>query len=478
LKEDAAFETYLAQVGLTSQQLALVLAGGPWAPRPGADAWWDDADTSDTTRDTDVEHDRSGRLPGDRPVVIENTSFDRIPFAGLLLDRVHRHDRRLSDRLQDLERVHGAGVRLPDEIRADLLASLAGRLGQVAIRCLLAELHRRRQENELAGASCEEQYTDFDRSLRSPARRADFFARYPCLARDLATIGGQWEACVLRLLGRLAADRDELVTVGLLAPGATTLVAVTLGAGDPHGHGEAVAVLTFADGRRLVYKPRDTRIYDFYRRVVEELRPGLPSDVVLCAPRVLARSGYGWVEFIEPVTEPLSPPQLLRYLRSFGAAAGVAHVLGGCDLHLENVIATSEGPVPVDLETVVQNRSGARHTSATARAVQLLNSSVLGSGYLPVRIGEKQQGSVDVSVLTGGLVGDRHGEVLRVVDAFTAQMRIEYVRQEVGRARNQPPGMTLDLVRDNAEAVATGFNELCRAAITRKDAMLRVVAES
>jgi type 2 lantibiotic biosynthesis protein LanM len=476
LKDRAAFDAYLAQLGLSPSGLAQVLSGSSWTHRAGADPWW-----STAGRELWQPRDGAGsRAPatGPRPVVIENTLFDRLPFAGLLLDPLRRHDQRLRERLRDLERTGQALVPVPDAVHADLRAALAGRLGQAAVRCLLAELHRRRKSGDLDGASSTEQYEDFDRSLRSLAVRGDLFARYPCLARDLTTIGRQWEVSSTDLLRRLADDRDALIESGLLAGTASVPTGVESTAGDPHEGGESVSVLTFADGRRLVYKPRDTRIYDLYRRVAEALRPELPPEVTLRAPRVLARARYGWVEYIDAGTEPLSAPRLTRYLRNFGAAAGLAHVLGGCDLHLENVIATDLCPVPVDLETIVQNRGDAHHALATERAIELLNSSVLGSGYLPVSIGDRDQGTIDVSVLTGGLGAPPSGEALRVIDAFTSQMRIEYRPQTVGRSRNQPPGMTLNAVRDNAEALATGFTDLCHAAIRRGETILRLIAEA
>lgn len=69
-----------------------------------------------------------------------------------------------------------------------------------------------------------------------------------------------------------------------------------------------------------------------------------------------------------------------------GALAAIAFGCGATDLHMENVIATSEGPIPVDLETLLGADVETGSASAYEAARQFLNESPLGTGVLPLGV--------------------------------------------------------------------------------------------
>jgi type 2 lantibiotic biosynthesis protein LanM len=69
--------------------------------------------------------------------------------------------------------------------------------------------------------------------------------------------------------------------------------------------------------------------------------------------RVVEGNGYGWVE--AAANEPFeSEEDVRRYFRQAGALIFITHLLGSRDLHMENVVATREGPVIIDLELLLQ----------------------------------------------------------------------------------------------------------------------------
>lgn len=179
---------------------------------------------------------------------------------------------------------------------------------------------------------------------------ADLFESLPVLARHVATALDRHVEGVLTLLARLAADSVDLSAQ--FAAGATLLpvVGVEPALSDPHEGRRRVVGLTFASGLRLVYKPRDVRVERAFGALLRELAargcravpPGLD---------VLARDGYGWEGFVEQ--QPVSSEEEARdWFRRAGGLLCVAWLLGGRDLHMENVVATREGPVLVDLEAL------------------------------------------------------------------------------------------------------------------------------
>nr|WP_231567839.1 type 2 lanthipeptide synthetase LanM [Sinomonas humi] len=418
-----------------AKDLGALLAGVPWTPQHGALGWI-----------VDVQHwllpprpTARGYTPGNGGLVVEGTLLSGLPFPGLLADVVSNQGKHLD-----------GWPWLSDSARASLLDGLAGRLASMSLRCILSEL---------AHESSPGSYDRLNAALSEPLKRIGFYTKYPVLARDLTVYLKNWRTNVGRVLDRLIDDEEELADNGLLPHGAASLQAVELGSGDSHDAGQSVAVLRFAHHHRLVYKPRDCSPFTVYRRLVDVLNEALPSLARLYAPSSLARDGYGWVEFIDHDAAGKLDPK--TYLRRLGSFLAIAHILGASDLHLENVIASAAGPVPIDMETLIQNRSRAgADVVATRRAIEHLNASVLGAGILPVQLTAGEATSIDVSVATGGLQRTtQYATVHQVVFPFTDGMRIAAVEMPVGRAKNQPGGMTLDLVREQRAEIGEGYRQ-------------------
>ncbi|MFC4334629.1 type 2 lanthipeptide synthetase LanM [Salininema proteolyticum] len=449
LEEEGTLDAYLSRQGLDRDGLAALLSGGSWTPRPGSTDWLARADEW-LLRPTS-HHLATG------PLVIEGSRVEELPFPGLLGPVV-------AEQADHLDRWSW----LTEEARAGLLDRLAERLATLSLRCLVTDLARDTAE----GA-----YERLDTALSKPDERLRFYARYPVLAKDLTVGIANWRAQVERILDRLVADADALADADLLPCDYRTLRDIELATGDSHEAGQTVAILRFTDGHRLVYKPRDCSVFTLYRDTLDALAPMLPLESRLHAPIALVRPEYGWVEHIAHATGTTDPG---TYLRKLGGLLAIAHVFGSSDLHLENVIASPAGPVPVDLETLVQNRSGKTDTSVAAQvAVRRLNESVLGTGILPVQLTAGEDTSIDVSVSTGGLKEDTgYATAHQLVDPCTDRMRIEAVETPIGKAKNQPPGMTAALVRAHRTALSDGFAETYRAVLTQRTRLREILTEA
>lgn len=445
---DTTLDSYLSAQHLDREGLAALLTGGRWSPRERSAEWADSVEDWLITP-LDTPPTTIG------PLIVEGTRLDALPFDGLLAPVVHAQQGRL-DRHPDLT----------PAARTDLLTGLAEILATLALRSLLAELAR----DDVSGA-----YTRLNAALSAPESRRAFFSSYPVLARDLVAAISSWGDHIDRILTRLSIDTQALRDAGLLLHGIDALEAVRF-AGDAHDDGQSVAILRFASGHRLVYKPRDCRVFTLYEEVNAVLAEVLHPDASLYSPRALIRDGYGWVEYIERPDSDAGDPH--TYLRKLGGLLAVTSVLGASDMHLENVIATAAGPVPVDLETLIQNRSHRESTmTASARAVDELNSSVLGTGILPVRLTTGESTSIDVSVATGGLDSESRTAVIhQVVGALTDDMRMSAVQMPIGSSHNQPPGMTLALVRAHRDVIAAGFAETVRAVIQRRADIIDLIS--
>jgi len=193
-----------------------------------------------------------------------------------------------------------------------------------------------------------------------------------------------WVGAQHEMLSRLASDREAIGA--WLCSACVRVVGIEAGLSDRHNGGRTVAIFTFESGLRVVYKPREMGIEDWYCRFAAWLNEA-GAPFAIRAARVLTRPGYGWMEFV-PHRRCASEPELRRYYRNAGGLLCVLHLLRARDCHFQNLIARGEYPVLVDAEMLFQAQLSERETA-----------SVTQTGLIPsFRFGPEGQ-HYDVSAL-------------------------------------------------------------------------------
>ncbi|SEC57959.1 type 2 lantibiotic biosynthesis protein LanM [Amycolatopsis tolypomycina] len=311
---------------------------------------------------------------------------------------------------------------------------LCGQLTALAARTFVVELHSAGKAGLLRGTTGRDRFVDFLRLLGGRGYLTEVLGRHPLLARLLAQTCLRTVEAVAELLTRFAADRAALRD-GLLAGSAAELSELTLGAGDVHSGGRAVALLGFADGRRLVYKPRPlgllARWGELLRWFAEE-RPGL-------APRplgVLARDGYGWAEYV-PARPCADQAGVELFYRRQGALLALLYALDATDMHCENLVACGDQPMLVDVETLFHPAFTSLTRNGPDPAAAALHRSVARTALLPtLMLGE--HGALDVSAFGGGNGEQSPGEVPHWTGAGTDDMRLAHGPRPYAGGANRP----------------------------------------
>lgn len=457
-----SFGRYLRAHGTTEGQVARVLERRDDGPRTERLPAW----AQELRSAVDGPPDRGARP--DETAVVFGVPHTPAPFGSLMT----RFARPAVERLRPVS--HGElvpGSSLEDDLRS----SLATRLLNLSLRSLITALNRSRENGELRGGSSEARYLDFDRRmLQDPEYLSRFFLEHPVLGRLLGETVLTWRAGMAELFGDLAADRSELAARGWIASPGTPLVALKADAGDVH-EGHSVAICTFACGGRVVRKPREVGMDVLYERAAQYLERRAGRRMVR-APGVLDRRDRGWVEFVEQ--SPCEPGRADRHYRNLGATLALTHALGAGDIHMENAVAAGDHSVVVDLETLLQNRDlSTEGDTAFARARDILNRSVLGVGFLPMRTSHGQSAATaDVSVLSGGT--DR-AEITLPALAGAGTDRIAIGR---GRATMQPaanlPGAPGEVDPGaHTEDVVAGFEEAHQLIAGDRDGFLAALGD-
>ncbi|MGJ5675412.1 MAG: type 2 lanthipeptide synthetase LanM family protein [Nostochopsis sp.] len=209
---------------------------------------------------------------------------------------------------------------------------------------LISRLHK------LTDTRSQPYYQDFIKYLLSGGLLT-FFQEYPVLARLVATTIDLWVDATGEFLLRLASDWAEIQKIFQPETELEQVADVQTDLSDRHHGGRSVMIVTFASGLKLVYKPKNLGIEQAYVKLLAWLNEhNVPLPFKLF--QVLNRSGYGWVEFIESFPCKEEEESKLYYQRA-GMLLCLVYLLDSTDLHHENIIASGEHPVLIDLETLM-----------------------------------------------------------------------------------------------------------------------------
>ncbi len=228
-------------------------------------------------------------------------------------------------------------------------------------------------------------YDGYLESLRAGELKELFLDR-PVLARLIGTVVGLWIKSTDQFVRRLRTDIDLIGQTFNSGQPVGELVDLKWGLSDAHNGGETVCRLTFECGLTIGYKPKDLHIDFAWKQFIGWLADnGAPDSAI--APLVLTRPGYGWVEWISPSPCP-DRETAKRHFRHAGSLLCLFHLLRSTDFHWENVLAVSDMPAPVDLETLLHPRPAQfincpDRGNARGLAEEQLDASVLSAGYLP-----------------------------------------------------------------------------------------------
>ncbi len=346
-----------------------------------------------------------------------------------------------------------------DEREAALIqATAAAALRQSArlrlSRLLLLELHAAKLGGELTAADDAGRFAQFIERAVQPAFAEHLDRRYPPLRARLGRLLEQQRQAIEMLATRFAADRASLDA--LLDRPAGRLTGLHLGQGDLHAGGQTVARLSL-EGGEIMYKPRSLRV----DQAIEHFLGEVFGDAVdrVYVPRVIDRGGYGWTAFV--THRYCEGEQELRtFYRHLGHWLAVLRLLGGTDIHLENLIAVGPVPVVIDVESLfalTPEVPPSAYGKAYDLAATMIRASVLRTGIVPYRTPALGFSGVDISA-AGALPGEQpqvHEPV--IVDDGTTSARVQIIDVDMTVALNHPdPHPRVSLYWDQ---ISEGFLE-------------------
>jgi len=363
-----------------------------------------------------------------------------------------------------------------DAERATLLFEplLWGHLVGRALKVVILELNVARVRGTLVGDSPEARCAHFESQLRSGHVRDQIIEEYPVLARSIVTATDYWVESAREFLRYLAEDVNALQDVFAVGGELGTLIAVAGNAGDVHRRGRSVAIVEFSSGIRVVFKPRPLEVDRHFGELVAWIN-ALGQAPGLRAVQVLTRGDHGWAEFVSDAPCN-SRAEVERFYRRFGAWLAVLHVVNATDFHYENVIASGEFPMLIDLEALFHPLPEAPNAVDEPEQLgwEALQRSVLRTGVLPFRAYDNEQSSgLDMSAM-GGAGGQRTPNRFPVLVApGTDEMRLERDFVSLPPSQNRPTlgGQAIDPAAF-ADSLVSGFTATYQLLLAHREALV------
>jgi type 2 lantibiotic biosynthesis protein LanM len=361
----------------------------------------------------------------------------------------------------------------PDTIVPCLVANVARQMLSKVDRTFVLELQVARSRGRLRGATAQERFQNFIAQLGQDDKILNLLEEYCVLAQQVVATIDQWASYSLEFLRHLCADWEYICAVFTPGDFPGTLVELQGGAGDSHRGGRSVMLLKFSSGFQLVYKPKSLAIDVHFQELLLWLNDHgyQPQFRTLT---LLNKGSYGWSEFIA-ARECTSEEEAVRFYERQGGYLALLYVLEAMDFHAENIIATGEYPMLIDLEALFHPRTGEHDALNEHPAYEAIHHSVLRIGLLPQRI--FAYGDVDGIDMSG--LGGRGGQlsprgVPQWAGAGTDQMRLVYERVEIAATHNQPKlnGQDIEAVvyRD---CITAAFSRMYRLLVKHREEIVK-----
>jgi type 2 lantibiotic biosynthesis protein LanM len=338
---------------------------------------------------------------------------------------------------------------------------------------MVLELNVARLEGLLENGTPSERFCSFLKRLQQRDLALGLFKEYPVLVRQVTSCVENWLSFSLEFLQNLCADWNTICTTFNISQDPGLLIALHTDAGDSHRKGRSVLIAEFESGFKIVYKPKDLSIAIHFQQLLTWLNEhgNYPPFKIL---KVFNCGSYGWVEFVS-AHSCTTTAEIERFYQRQGAYLALLYALEATDFHCENIIASGEHPIMIDLEAIFHPyRVKVDKNKSENIANNQINYSVLRVGLLPQKswANDESEG-VDLSGLVA-LPGQLTPQGVPVWEkTATDEMRLVRKRVELSVGENRPTlnGNEVNVL-DYVECIITGFRTIYELLIKHRNELL------
>ncbi|NES81797.1 MAG: type 2 lantipeptide synthetase LanM [Moorea sp. SIO2B7] len=293
-----------------------------------------------------------------------------------------------------------------------------------------------------------------------------FFQQYPVLGRLIATTVDFWVESTAEFIQRLQLDYSDLELAFSDNRNLGKVTAIDTSLSNSHNEGRYVFALTFASGRKIVYKPKDLELDVAFNHLLDWCNQ---QNIFLSfkLTKILNRQEYGWVEFIEHLACE-DQVAVRRFYKRAGMLLSLFYLLGASDCHNSNFIANGEYPILIDADILMSPVSQSFDESE-----KWFKDSVLKTGFLPFWQGNIASTNSQDSSALGGIYPQQINSSREWKFINTDGMQL------IPKTTIIPPTKNIVILdgktvspNDYLEEIVTGFEEMHRLLTKYKETLL------
>jgi type 2 lantibiotic biosynthesis protein LanM len=251
-----------------------------------------------------------------------------------------------------------ADYSINNQVITNIQLELLNRLEISLARAIEADINVYCYQNKITKSSDSEAYIAYlEQSFKDEQSYHRFYCKFPVLGRWLAQVTQFIVKFGEELIQRLTSDRAEISATFFSGKQISQIKYFKLGQSDPHAEGNSVVIveleLSNTEQGTIVYKPRGIQSEAAMQGFLKTLTQ---AEVIEFATyKVLCKDGYGYAEFI-PSGKNLvtSEKEIEMFYNQLGGYLAIFHILGGGDMHYENILVANSNAFICDCETVLE----------------------------------------------------------------------------------------------------------------------------
>lgn len=257
----------------------------------------------------------------------------------------------------------------------------------ISYRMLIFEVNYYREQGKLQGESSEERFKYFNEVILNDKKNLQkLFSEYYVLFQLLDKKIENYFTYLLDILKNTENDLENIEKIISKGKKLGKILSIQIGLGDTHKNGKSVATIYF-ENQKLMYKPQNLGMESAYKNLVTWLNVRIIKDKYKMLPlsfvKYYSTCKHTWMEFIEH-TECKNEEEVKNFYKRIGEIIGLLYSLNSTDFHFENIIASGEFPMLIDLETLLRPSFIQEGTDAITQVNHMLRKSVSSMHILPV----------------------------------------------------------------------------------------------
>lgn len=355
-----------------------------------------------------------------------------------------------------------------DSIIESCLSNLMNRLLSIIVQPIILDLHRYKKSHEIHKDEKIAFHQYLKNRFSSVEDTLNFYDTYPNLKRIIYENVIFFENNLKSLIYNM--DSDLYCFLNKLKIKSKTVTSIHFSEDETHEKGKSVAMISFSDGGKVVYKPKNLLVLNGLNNIFEYFNKQIGQHFY-CTKRYI-RKDYMFEEYISS-SSVKKKEDINNFYFNYGILIGFSYIFKCSDFHNENIIAHDKYPVIIDLETIVQQDIPLLNKQAAHSIKKELLYSYLLPSHKTTGI-ESNYSYMDLSGLSSGIQYTPFN-TLQITNWSTSNMKFEYKKSEIPPCQNTPiyKGVNIDYLNYKQDII-DGFEKFMNHILHNKDEVINL----